>query len=108
MTPCELWGPAGPQRNAESTVGGGVRARACVFSVQCVHAESLPGDGHRCCCACARHRYRGYEDILFLAFLSLSVLLLVAGRLRGCRHGNARHVTGSITWSCSWFVILKY
>lgn len=115
MTPCELWGPAGPQHNVESTVEGCVRAHVCVC-VQCVHAESLPGDGHRCCCcnicciggARARHRYRGYEDIIFLASLSLSVLLLVAGSLQGCRHGNARHVTESITRPCSWFVFFKY
>lgn len=48
-----------------------------------------------------------YEDIAFLASLSLllpppqplhslslPVLLLVAGSLQHCRHGNAKHVTG--------------
>lgn len=63
MTPCELWGPDGPQQhNVESTVRG-LRVCVCACS-QCVHAEAVPGDGDLYCTDRSRHsacaRFRAY------------------------------------------------
>lgn len=97
MTPCELWGPDGPQHNVESTVRGCV----CVcmlnlFQEMVIAAATLLQRQRTCTVPCLRHRRAAMKTLFFWpppASHSL-VLLLVAGSLQDCRHGNAKHVTG--------------